>query len=301
MVDNSIKRLIEELLNLDKKNVTRKDYRIILSKLLPNRIGTVFSHPSNELFYRVVEYNIEPNHVKEVSYNNKINFHNRGALPNEPVFYCSEDIKTALLETNVEIGKRYVVGEWENTERFNVHPIGYDISNISFCDRIIPSIEVLGEVNPCHPFEMPDENDIFVHDEIARIFLQGRTNENILLINSVAEYVYQSISIANAFLYPPANKRLNGRNYIIRKNLIDDTVIICRNLLHIEITNINNEIDFLILNYAPPPVNNQNLNWCKKFTSIEWNTNKDICFSDAHGHWQAFDAESNLLFEQDIK
>ncbi len=180
----------------------------------------------------------------------------RANYPNNPVFYCSPDPKTAILETvpNDFIsneGRRFFMSEWEfrKDEEINITPFfAGNYSHDSYLNGISESL--LTNIQNSFPELSELEREVFL--EIVVFLSNLFAYENSYPITSFLahSHLYSFVSPirTDVFVYPSVKADTKTINYAIHPNAVDQKMILNRiyamRILKMEYNNNNVKLDY---------------------------------------------------------
>lgn len=232
------------------------EYHEALHKEFVDKLGLqiLFFQPSNtnnlkSKLYRLREYSesINMNLISEFSYLPAplCQSFRRANYPYNPVFYCSPDLKTAILETVPEIsnsseGNLYLISEWEfrKNESINITPFfAGNYSNESYLNEVAEALKT----NVKNTFSDLSESEAEVFYEtivfLSNLFVKEETYPITSYLAHSHLYSLVSPIRTDVFIYPSVKSDTKTINYAIHPNTVDQKMLL--NIIYaIRITNL---------------------------------------------------------------
>jgi hypothetical protein len=239
---DEIKRGIEKISAIDLRKITEnKDFEKLqkeLNEFFMNHLKFMafpfLQMESSKIFdkvYRIRKHDnsIDTSQISEYSYPpaNCIKNFSRANLPYHPVFYCSPDAKTSIIETirpdtNLTEDNIYLLSEWNFRPNyiFNITP--FILGNTSDSNPFKPLSDLFKNKLIEASDKLSDEQIEVVLETIKLFSSLFVKNDNYALTSYIAnKYLYANHSFrSDIFIYPSIQTEKHTVNYAISPNTV---------------------------------------------------------------------------------
>jgi hypothetical protein len=290
--------VLETMEELDQMVLEDVDPDLIRSKLLVILEGAPVLTAIvavGKIFERAVKGEPKPEFVSQISFPPVVQQGNLRGKIKEPVFYCANDVLTALRETNSVIGHRIVVGRWRNDNLLSINPIGIEYDKMP--ELINPASNWYSEWLEENK-KVYEDRDFKILDYVGKLFLRPRGNSNDELIRQIANifYGYEQVT---GIAYPSIKNNLTGINYAIKSSFVQSGHLVLDHAILIEITNVDEIVEYDILDFSEGHDEMGKLNWVDLDKRYISNSNDDIFFANTDDKWKLYDQNQELLLSRD--
>jgi len=195
------------------------------------------SRGRSNLIYRVVKHRQRPYYLPALSYP-PVEYArlNRASTEGEQMFYGAFDDRTAMFETNLAVGDRFVLSRWAIPEDIQVISLGF--SDEVF--RLLNSREK-NFINVLADFVYTNqEANVMMHDFFAKSFCQIVPDDRPELYNlsiAIARH-FSHNPRGQAIIYPSVACKANAQNIVVSKELVDEGIISCHRVMFAQIVDI---------------------------------------------------------------
>lgn len=248
---DEIKKMIDEMIGVDQwdrykiknspKRFEKRLNELFLDKLglMPYMIYLANNQSLPKKFYRlrkvstsfnetlISEYSYPPNHViKSVQ---------RANLPYHPVFYCSDNPATAILETIKDEYKpgeslTYFMSEWKFREKQQIKYCPFIFDNIADNNPYKPMSDI-NKLKLAEKMKLHTEDEVAAMIEIFKFLSNLFLYENTYVVSSFLAHsnLYAPHNYRpDVFIYPSVQTKHQTVNFAIHPNAVTEKMVLSR-------------------------------------------------------------------------
>ena len=246
-IKSSSKKFEKRLNELFIGNLKLMIYLVYLAndKSIPKRFYRLRKQSKTFNEKLISEFSYPPNHfVKTIQ---------RASIPYHPVFYCSDNPSTAIMETvkgeeRLKTEAVYYMSEWETKDNQEMRVCPFIFDNVSENNPY----KLLSDINKTKLFEVlkehtdDEKNSMF---EILKFLSNLFTFENTYVVSSYLAYInlYASHNFRpDVFIYPSVQTKRDTVNFAIHPNSVIEKLTLKR-VFKLRLTSFNeNTRDFTV-------------------------------------------------------